>query len=43
MNSAMVTFVDDNAAKNLKERLKEIDNLKPALGLRVFTWTIDED
>lgn len=43
MNSAMVTFVDDDAAKRLKERLKEIDALKPALGLRVFTWTIDED
>ena len=42
MNSAVVTFVDDDAAKRLKERLKEIDALNPALGLRVFTWTIDE-
>lgn len=43
MNSAMVTFVDDEAAKRLKERLKEIDALKPKLGLRVFSWTIDEE
>ena len=43
MNSAIVTFVEDEAAKRLKDRLKEIDSLKPALGLRVFSCTIDED
>ena len=42
MNSAMITFVDDNLAKSLKDRLRDIDKLKPQLGLRVFSWTIDE-
>ena len=26
----------------VKERLKEIDALKPKLGLRVFSWTVDD-
>ena len=43
MNSAIVTFVDDETAKRLKERLRDIDELKPALGLRFFSWTIDEE
>ena len=42
MNSALITFVDDEASKRLKERLKEIDEIKPQLGLRFFSWTIDE-
>ncbi len=42
MNTAMITFVDDESAKRLKERLMEIDNLKPQLGLRLFSWTVDE-
>ena len=43
MNAATITFVDEDAAARLKEYLKELDQAKPQLGLRLFTWNVDND
>ncbi len=43
MNAATITFVDEDAAARLKKYIKELDEQKPQLGLRLFTWTIDND
>ena len=37
---AMFTFVEDEKAPTLLERLKELDESKPRLGLRAFQWPI---
>lgn len=37
---AMFTFVEDEKAPKLLERLKELDESKPRLGLRAFQWPI---
>ncbi len=41
LNSALISFMDDDAAKKLKKELEELDALKERLGLRVFIWSID--
>ena len=41
LNSALISFMDDDAAKKLKKELEELDALKNRLGLRVFIWSID--
>ena len=41
LNSALISFLDDDAAKKLKKELEELDALKERLGLRVFIWSID--
>lgn len=41
LNSALISFMDDDAAKKLKKELEELDALKSRLGLRVFIWSID--
>ncbi|MBR4438914.1 MAG: hypothetical protein IKS79_07460 [Bacteroidales bacterium] len=41
LNSALISFMDDDAAKKLKKELEELDSLKNRLGLRVFIWSID--
>ena len=41
LNSALISFMDDDAAKKLKAKLEELDSLKNRLGLRVFIWSID--
>lgn len=43
MNSGLITFVDDAAAKVLKEKLRKADEENKRLGLRVFSWSVDED
>ncbi len=43
LNSATLLFAEDEKAKELKKRLEQVDIDNPALGLRVFSWTIDED
>ena len=37
---AMFTFVEDEKAPKLLERLKALDESKPRLGLRAFQWPI---
>ncbi|MBP5229042.1 MAG: hypothetical protein J6Z32_02720 [Bacteroidales bacterium] len=41
LNSALISFMDDDAAKKLKKDLEELDAQKERLGLRVFIWSID--
>ncbi|MBR4805431.1 MAG: hypothetical protein IKZ50_05250 [Bacteroidales bacterium] len=41
LNSALISFMDDDAAKKLKAKLEELDSIKDRLGLRVFIWSID--
>lgn len=41
LNSALISFMDDDAAKKLKKNLEELDAQKERLGLRVFIWSID--
>lgn len=42
MASAIMTVVDDSRVDNVLARLKEIDDERPKLGLRAFTWTIEK-
>ena len=40
--SAMITFVDDDRVKGVLDRLRKLDESKPLLGLRAFTWSVEE-
>ena len=40
--SAILTMVDDDKVDLLLERLHELDQSKPMLGLRAFTWNIEK-
>ena len=43
MNHAMFSFVkDDDTAAKIISALRETDGRYPDLGLRVFSWTIDD-
>jgi hypothetical protein len=42
MNSSILIFAPDADVADLKRRLLDLDSQFPALGLRVFTWTVDE-
>ncbi len=42
MASAIMTVVDDSRVDNVLARLKEIDDERPKLGLRAFTWNIEK-
>ncbi len=42
MASAIMTVVDDSRVDNVLARLKEIDDERPKLGLRAFTWAIEK-
>lgn len=42
MNTATIVIADQEKATELKKRLELLDADNPALGLRVFTWTVDE-
>ena len=37
-----MTVVDDSRVANVLARLKEIDDERPKLGLRAFTWNIEK-
>ena len=39
---AILTIVEDHKLKPLMNRLREIDENKPLLGLRAFSWNIEE-
>ena len=40
MNSAILTFVEDNQCDSLLAALKELDEKNPQLGLRAFWWNV---
>ncbi|MCQ2095816.1 MAG: hypothetical protein MJY59_03630 [Bacteroidaceae bacterium] len=40
--STIITIVDDNLVDGLLTRLKDVDEESPMLGLRVFTWNIEQ-
>lgn len=40
--SAMMTIVEDDRVDPLLERLHALDEAKPLLGLRAFTWSVEK-
>ncbi len=42
LNGAMLTVVDDHKVDDLLNRLRAIDSESPQLGLRAFSWTVDQ-
>lgn len=42
LGGAILTVVPDQTAGSLLERLRTLDESKPNLGLRAFSWTIDQ-
>lgn len=40
MNSAIITFVENDRVEKLMDMLHELDLSKPLLGLRAFAWDI---
>ena len=42
MNSAILTIVSDDRVAAVLDRLRALDNESPRLGLRAFTWTLDD-
>lgn len=43
LNSSLLIMAEDRLVPEFKKRLKELDMKSEAMGLRCFTWTIDED
>lgn len=41
--SAVITMVPDERVAPLLERLRALDAERPKLGLRAFTWTLDQE
>lgn len=39
---AIITMVDDDRVDIILQRLKEIDDEKPKLGLRAFVWNVEK-
>lgn len=42
LNSAMLCIVEDSVIDNFLKRLKDLDQTSPAMGLRAFTWNIEQ-
>jgi hypothetical protein len=40
--NAIISMVDDDKVPTILRELHELDESKPRLGLRAFTWTIEE-
>ena len=40
LGGAILTIVEDERLESVMEKLKELDNSKPKLGLRAFVWPI---
>lgn len=43
LNGSLLIMAQDHLVPEFKKRLKELDKVSEAMGLRCFTWTIDED
>ena len=39
---AIITIVEDRQVDGLLERLRELDEQKPLLGLRAFVWNVEK-
>ena len=42
MNNAVLSFVDDDKCGAILEALRERDGKSPELGLRAFSWSVDQ-
>lgn len=42
LNNSILTVVEDGKVNSLKKSLKELDEISPMLGLRVFVWTVED-
>lgn len=42
MNSAVMTVVQDDQVEKLLESVRKLDLRNPEIGVRAFTWKIDE-
>ncbi len=42
MASAIISMVDDNRVDAVLERLRQLDQSRPKLGLRAFVWNIEQ-
>lgn len=42
MNNAILTIVEDNKVKMLFDYLRKLDEESPNLGLRAFSWNIED-
>ena len=42
LGGAILTVVEDSKVENLLDKLKELDNSKPLLGLRAFVWNVNQ-
>ena len=41
MNSALLSFVEDDKAAELMAALRQLDSANPMLGLRAFYWSVE--
>lgn len=42
LGEAIITVTDEHNCSQLLKRLKQIDDEKPALGLRAFVWNVED-
>jgi hypothetical protein len=42
MNNAILTIVEDNLVETVLERLRQLDEDNPMLGLRAFVWNVEQ-
>ena len=42
LNGALLTVIDDSKVDTLLNRLRDIDAASPQLGLRAFTWAVEQ-
>lgn len=42
LNGAMLTMVDDSKIDDLMQSLRDVDNENPQLGLRAFSWAVEQ-
>ena len=42
LGGAILTIVEDNRVETVLQKLKDLDELKPKLGLRAFVWPITQ-
>ncbi|MCQ2345656.1 MAG: hypothetical protein MJZ82_02695 [Paludibacteraceae bacterium] len=42
MNSAVITIVPDDKVDSLLESVQKLDARNPEVGVKAFTWTIDQ-
>ncbi len=43
LNATLLIMAEDKLVPGFKKRIKELDMKSEAMGLRCFTWTIDEE